>query len=203
MPTLRELFRIAEAREKGLEGTAEGGYPQAPPNLCGERMTFPVEKDRCNQKWSIEYEGELIPLAEASKKSNVPYSTIHKRLKRWKWDDKAALQPYEEKLFEYRGQKQTLFKWCKDLNLKHITVYKRIHYYNWSIKDALEVPVSRTKTGKAKVFVALGKAQTLREWSKDTGIPLRTLKARIYQLKWNDLDRVFSTPYKRYKNAPN
>lgn len=85
---------------------------------------------------------------------------------------------------------QTLEEWSKDTKLSKKTIYYRIFRYKWSIKDALSFEKRHRKYIQTLTFA--GKTQTIRDWSKESGINELTIRKRIKKGKMS-VEQILTT----------
>jgi hypothetical protein len=111
------------------------------------------------------------------------------------------------RLFEHNGEAHSLAEWSKITGIKHGTLYRRIVELGWPVGDALTtnkmahgtVRDIDARTNRARNrsdiprYEYAGKHLTLSEWSKETGIPRRALKERVYRMGWA-IEEALTTP---------
>jgi hypothetical protein len=103
-------------------------------------------------------------------------------------------------LVTYRGETRPLIEWADILGLKQSTLRCRLDDYNWDVEKAFSEP-----TGKHRHRAAIeyrGKTQSLREWSKELGIPYKALHARLFSRGW-DIDKAFNQTLRRINHDGN
>ena len=103
-------------------------------NYCPENCKW-IEfakqaRNRTTTKW-VEYRGRTMSLAEAAELANLPYKTVHLRIKKG-WSVERALSTPLKQLSD-------LHKMCNDRGLNYHSVYNRIRA-GWSLGDALTKP---------------------------------------------------------------
>ena len=90
----------------------------------------------------IEYNGKTQTLAQWADEMNIPYKTLHKRIKDG-WDIEKALTQKENPLhcaITYNGKTQTIAEWAREYNINYDKLKRRINKYHWSIEKALNTP---------------------------------------------------------------
>jgi AraC-like DNA-binding protein len=76
------------------------------------------------------------------------------------------------------GQTMTLYQWAQETGMSRSTLRSRIEY-GWDPERALTEEIGHD-ANKPRMFTAFGETLSVRDWSRRTGIPLSTLKSRLY-----------------------
>ena len=76
------------------------------------------------------------------------------------------------------GKTMTLYRWAQETGIPRSTLRSRIEY-GWEPERVLTEEIGRN-ANKPRMFTAFGETLSVRDWSRRTGIPLSTLKSRLY-----------------------
>jgi hypothetical protein len=87
---------------------------------------------------------------------------------------------------EYKGVSKNICEWASLLGIGYTTIIHRLNKSGWTVGQALEMepPPERTSK-KAYLLTANGQTKTFKDWSKETGIKVKTIKQRFYGLGWS------------------
>lgn len=109
-----------------------------------------------------------------------------------RWVDKytQARNKRSNNYLTYKGETKPLTVWAYELNINPKTLFTRI-YDGWSVEKALSTP-----SFEPKKYTLDDVTLTIKEWSDKTGIPLKTLEARLSSKDWT-VEKALSTPLKK------
>jgi hypothetical protein len=158
----------------------------------------------------LDYNGEQVTIAELSRKTGVPDHILRERSRKGITGDAliAPVSKPQPKTLTFSGQTHTYSEWSTLTGINAATIDYRIKK-GWTVEEALgflarnrpkrkfksnRKPITGQKE-KATLYEHDGKALTLREWSRLTGIPNNTLFVRIKRHGWT-LERALRTPVK-------
>lgn len=116
---------------------------------------------------------------------------------RWANSYEQARNSRQNVYLTYNGKRKTINEWAHETGIDRRTLKVRVNL-GWSVKKILNTPpkVGRNQFGTDGVqYTFNGKTQSLNDWSKETGISLHALRARINKYNWS-LKRAFTTPSK-------
>lgn len=128
----------------------------------------------------------------------------------WKDMRKRCNNPSSEYFYRYGGRGiKVCSRWDKFENFladmgpcpDGFTIERKDINKGYEPNNCKWIPANRQarNTSKSRYISALGKSQLLIEWAEETGIPLRTITARIDKLGW-PTDKAMSTPVKNSKS---
>lgn len=107
------------------------------------------EQSKNKRKKLIDFNNEKHSLKEWSVLLNIPYATLHRRLKH-KWPIEKAFTtpvPVKEKQridkITFNGETKTQAEWCRELNIPRYTLSKRITQQGWSVEKAMTTPIKK------------------------------------------------------------
>jgi len=136
---------------------------------------------------NLTYEGRTQSLTDWANEIGLNVSTLRARIDHYDWPLDKALTTKARKLgprlLTWDGVTKPLIEWAKETGLSVSTIHNRIFLYNWTVEDALTTPVGRP-TRADRLITHNGKTQTIRDWSKQTGIPSTRILARLEVLSW-------------------
>jgi hypothetical protein len=85
-------------------------------------------------------------------------------------------------LLTFEGQTKTLAQWARDVGISRQALNFRLKK-GWSLKKVLS-PKPQTNNSPKLVITFAGKTQTIKEWSKETGVGPQAIYSRVFKLKW-------------------
>lgn len=172
-------------------------------------------------KW-VEFGGRRQTLAQWSKETGVPYHTLYQRLHRYHWPvERALTKPVKEKWTTDKLRDGT----SKELARRKVAHAVRTgglvrpdhcsypgcprrdiqahHHKGYGPEHALDVvwvcPEHHAQERERRVEWDW-QTLTLREWSRKTGVPLKTLRSRLQNRNWAPDEAVFdANPDRRRK----
>jgi hypothetical protein len=80
--------------------------------------------------------------------------------------------------------------YCEGLSIERIDINKGYEPSNCKWITLKEQSFNKTNT---RWLTFNGKTQSLTKWAEEIGLPVSTLKTRIYKYKW-DIDKALTTP---------
>ena len=154
----------------------------------------------------IEFRGERKRISTWAREIGMKRSTLYERIMYRKMSAEAAFttpvrqtknvrrEGSKALTITYKGETKTIVEWAKEKKISDRALYARVFAYNWDIETALNKPVK--KQDYSRMFTALGKTQSLDDWSRETGLSKDCLRSRLYLLGWS-LEETFSRPRQR------
>jgi hypothetical protein len=106
-------------------------------------------------------------------------------------------------IYEAHGKALTLAQWAIELGISESAIKQRLFKYKLPTEEALVA--GQRKKGKAgprlghHMITAFGKTQSLTGWSQETGIPISTLKNRLYRAKLEPEIALRIKPYAKQR----
>lgn len=94
-------------------------------------------------------------------------------------------------VIEFNGEAHTLKEWSEIKNIKEGTIRWRLNN-GFTIGEALNQRTKKVSSTGKKYVTYMGKTKTVAEWSKETGIDVKILYARLRR-KWT-VERALTTP---------
>jgi len=91
----------------------------------------------------VAFNGETNTISQWSRKFEVTYRVLQKRINQLGWPiEKALTEPIKEKRkscwITFQGKTMRLVDWAKLLNIKHGTLHNRIYLLKWPVEKALK-----------------------------------------------------------------
>jgi hypothetical protein len=117
----------------------KGYYPE---NCRWATHKEQVRNTRVNRY--VEHDGEVKTLAEWAEIFQIPYTTLHGRLrKKLSLSEAISIQPRPKRealIIEWNNECLTLSQWAKKVGIAKHSLWDRIYKRGWSIEKALTTP---------------------------------------------------------------
>jgi hypothetical protein len=155
----------------------------------------------------IEHEGQLYTVRELAAKLGISITAMESRIRRQEVASETLFVRGRAKrqglTLTWNGETHTIAEWSVKTGVSVWNIYRRITQ-RWPLEKVFTPLVRVRKTRvlphaeptKRRNEVRLtwnGKSQTLPEWSRELGIPLKTLQRRFHHLLWST-DDVLGLP---------
>lgn len=101
---------------------------------------------------------------------------------RWATRRESDRNKENNRLVTYKEVTKCLVDWAPEVGISVSLLHYRIFEANWPVAEAME---TKPNTGKPVPLIEYdGRAQTVQEWAKETGLSVSLIKHRVFVAEW-------------------